>query len=193
MDERAVSLRDKIWATMGARFNAHRRLIRQHYAATFTTAMLSSYVVFIQLAPWFLKIDTNREVLTLLTAFLATSILILSLVEQARSREVRAERLHTCAMKLNLILDRLNNALECVQDPEKAIRTASEEYHQVLACVSENHDPIDHAMFKVQEASYYTMKWRTITFVRIRYVFLTYGVYFILAVGMPIVFLQWVI
>jgi len=197
MENRATELAEKIWVTKGARFNAHRRLNGRHYSSLTATALMSVYVVFLQLVPALAPANTLRidaGALTLLTAFLAMAILVLSIVEQGRSYQLRAERLHQCGMALNELYDEFENRrMQAAQTLPALLDDVSARYHTILRSVPENHDPIDNVLFRAQHRERFNVGMMSALTTHVKHAVITYGLSCALIVGFPIVAVIWFI
>jgi len=151
---------------------------------------MSVYVVFLQLGPALLPSQTihlDPGALTLLTAFLAIAILVLSLVEQGHAYQLRAERLHECGLALNKLYDELENRRSHEADgPALLLNEISERYHKILMSVPENHDPIDNELFRAQHRHDFSVGASMSSRIHVKYVVLTYGLPWALIVGFPI-------
>lgn len=197
MPDRASELAQKIWVTKGARFNAYRRLNGKHYSSLTATALMSVYVVFLQLVPALLPANTiHRDpgTLTLLTAFLAIAILVLSLLEHGRSYQLRAERLHQCGQELNELYDDFENKRQASATVSPSLLDEiSNSYHRILKSVPENHDPIDNDMFRAQHSDDFNVGWFRALGIRVRYILNIHALPSILIVGFPILAAIWLL
>jgi hypothetical protein len=194
MKERTEVLAKKIWVTKGARFNAHRRLTAKHHSFLAATAFMSVYVVFLQLIPIFLPADrvgVDEHILSLVTAFLAIAILVLSLLEHGRSYQLRAERLHKCGMELNDLYDELENRKNSGAATPDVVDGISQRYHQALRSIPENHEPIDNLLFRAQHRSDFGMNAAKTIWAYVWYVLATRGLAALLIFGFPLLVLLW--
>ena len=196
MEDRAAVLAEKIWVTKGARFNAHRRLNAKHYSSLTATALMSVYVVFLQLVPMFLgsaAAGLDERTLSLLTSFLAIAILVLSLLEQGKSYQLRAERLHMCGMALNRLYDELENERAQVPAvPASLLDDISQRYHEALRSVPENHDPIDNDVFRAQHREHFKVGRLALTRTYVSYYLGTRGLAWLLTVAFPAATVLWI-
>ena len=197
MSDRARDLAEKIWITKGARFNAYRRLNAKHHLSLTSTALMSVYVVFLHLGPALVPTETIRldpGALTLLTAFLAIAILVLSLLEHVRSYQLRAERLHQCGQALNELYDRLENRRRSeTGTPPPLLDEISEEYHRILKSIPENHDPIDNDLFRAQHRHHFGICiLKTLGF-RVKHTVFTYVLAWAFIIGFPILAVIWLL
>ena len=197
MSDRARKLAEKIWITKGARFNAYRRLNAKHHSSLTATALMSVYVVFLQLGSALVPSETIRldpGALTLPTAFLAIAILVLSLLEHGRSYQLRAERLHQCGQALNELYDRLKNQRSFGTDtPSSLLDEISEEYHCILKSIPENHDPIDNDLFRAQHRHHFGICIPKALGFRVKHAVFTYVLAWALIIGFPILAVTWLL
>lgn len=172
----------QIWRTIGARFNASRRLQRKQNASVFSISILSVYLMIeAVIPPSFIKnIDpvSINSVVILASVF----ILILSLLEARKSYELKAERLHNSAIALNKVygmwqLDKAN---------EVGARKCIEEYHVLISTCSENHEPIDDAVFRAAHRVDFNMCWLECKWIEIQNFIVTYWLYITLVLFPPL-------
>lgn len=153
----AHDLSRRIWTTKGARFNAHRRLVRQNEWSLRTIAFLSVYVTVLSvvtLVPAFaLPVKIQAEI-SLGVAALSLMILVFSLLESSRDYRVRAERLHLCAMELGRIQERVDFAIvQAGSQLAASVQSLTIEYDEAIRRCQENHDSIDNLMFRASYPS----------------------------------------
>lgn len=148
-----MRLLSKIWTTEGARFNAARRLKAMSRWSLAAQAFLSGYVLLATTAPVFVPFGlTPRDqgLLNLVLVGMALFILILTLLEAANSYEVRAERLHDCAVELS----KLKNELEILLNAGHLTAGTSlleyqQRYDSILGRYSVNHEPVDDKFYRL--------------------------------------------
>jgi len=143
----------RIWVTKGARFLAHRRLSTIHAWSTAAVAILSAYLLIASLIVSSTAVplsEHQRAQLNLVTTGMALVVLVLSLLEGSRNYLLRAERLHSCAVELGAIEQRVRLAQEISDHAGrlKVIATLSEDYHNALVRCGENHLPVDNSRFR---------------------------------------------
>lgn len=149
------ALRTQAWKTMGARYNAARRLRRRDRLANASIATFSAIaiaLVIIQKTYAFAAGSAADNFLTALSACLAVFILVISLMEWGSSNGVKAEWLHRNAEELNAFQGKLQLLL-CV--PTSApdwneVDRMREEYERLKASCPYNHDPVDLQRFAAQ-------------------------------------------
>lgn len=155
----------QIWTTKGARFNAHRRLMRQNEWSLRAIASLSVYITVLSIAivvPAFGVTPDAQSRISLLAAGMSLLIGVFSLLESSRNYAVRAERLHICAMQLGALLLRVAAAREVahgVATPD--LVALSQEYNAILSACQENHDDADYRLFCAQHPGDFNVSpWR---------------------------------
>lgn len=151
-DSPIEALDRKVWKTTGARFNASRRLVLNHYWSVAAVAALSVYSV---VAGLFLLVEATVDAgSTALSAALigaAIGILTLSLLESARSYQLRADRHHRCGMQLNELYSEIRYA--ALQEDGTSVMEMTQQYHLILQSYEDNHAPADYNMFLAQYAN----------------------------------------
>ena len=143
LDEEFKKFDKKIWCTIGARFNAYRRLQRRQNASIFSISILSFYLMVEAFVPEGTlppEAENWRKAFVVLSAVF---ILILSLLEARKSYELKAERLHNNAMEMNRLYDTFKISSS---DDEK--REKIENYHALITSCPENHEPCDKTLFR---------------------------------------------
>lgn len=157
LDSFAHDLSRRIWTTKGARFNAHRRLIKQNEWSLRAIAFLSVYVTVLSVAilvPAFGLSAKMQAEISVGVAGLSLLILVFSLMESSRDYRVRAERLHLCAMELGRIQQRVDFAIaEAGGQLATSVQLLAGEYEDAIARCQENHDAIDNLMFRASYPS----------------------------------------
>jgi hypothetical protein len=195
MSEHRQELQTKIWKTKGSRFNAYRRLMRRHRLSYRATSLMSVYVIFLALIPSvlpddFLKIDAT--LISVVTAFTAVAILVISLLEYAKSYELHADRLHQNAMQLSRLYDQLGAIIDRGLDEKRLgeeIDGINKSYHEMLNTVSENHEPGDYDLFKSQNRTHFELPILLSTFIRVRESVRTSFWYYFAIISFPIIVL----
>lgn len=143
LDEEFKKFDKKIWRTIGARFNAYRRLQRRQNASIFSISILSVYLTaeaFIPEGTLPPEAEKWRKAFVVLSAVF---ILILSLLEARKSYELKAERLHKNAIELNQLYDTFK-----ISSSEDEKKKKIEDYHGLIVSCPENHEPCDDALFR---------------------------------------------
>lgn len=193
MTDRGQNFATQIWKTSGSRFNAHARLQRQHHASVLTSALLSVYVVFVQVFGYELSSSGDPDRMALVgwgTAFLAMAILVVTLVESSQAYQLRADRLHRCGMDLKALHDELCNQLSRRKgNGELSADTMDDvtrRYHEIIRRYSENHDRGDFELFMTQHRADFDIGWWYALWVRFRESIRPAGFYYLVIAGIPI-------
>lgn len=184
----AQRLATRIWTTQGARYNAYRRLQRQHYLSLGAITLLSCYVIagsiaslvpgLIQAsAPWLGVLLTVSSVLTL----------ALSLLEAGKAAQLRSDKHHSCGIELLALNNRLESLLEAnaftVEDNIKY----SDDYTTILLRYSENHDQVDYDLFRAQHWKDFKISRIAAVHYRANWWVHTYAGYILLLIAPPLV------
>lgn len=99
----------KIEKTARSRFEAYRRMRRNRIWSNITLAIFSFYIIVINslvfIEPF--KSHNKNDVITLVTIFMSTFILVMSLLVGQRQYESREKTYHDCGKKLSEVKDRI--------------------------------------------------------------------------------------
>jgi hypothetical protein len=152
------SLRTMAWRTAGARYNAARRLRQREIFSTFSLALFSSLTIAVAFAQRIympLPGTTLDSYLTALSVCLGVFLLAISLMEWGAAHALKAEALHRNAeeltafqIKLRQVLAQMESGTPIADDRVDLLRL---EYETIKGRCAHNHEPIDHAMFSVQQ------------------------------------------
>jgi hypothetical protein len=143
----------KIWITKGARFNAYRRLRRQHELSLRAISFLSAYLIvgsIILLMPDIGLTEWGRRWAGLGTVAMSIFILVLSLLESSKNAQLRAEVHHRCGVDLAALYDQLRIAITTEQPDPGTLQGFARAYSDVLVRSNENHEPQDDLLFRAQ-------------------------------------------
>lgn len=147
-------LRTKMWKTIGARFNAARRLRAMHRWSLTAVSALSAYVIIVTALPVFVPLNitpTQQGWLNFALMGMAIFILVLSLLESSNSYELRAERLHDCATEISQIRNELELRLYShLTLSVEQISEYQQRYDDTIRRCRENHEPIDYQFFETK-------------------------------------------
>lgn len=156
MEKYVRSLKTQAWKTMGARYNAARRLKRRDRVAAATVAAFSAIsvgVVIVQKTYAFADGSEIDNFLTALSACIALSILVVSLMEWGAANAVKAEWLHKNAEELNAFQRKLDlikaqfGQSPCSWSDIDELRS---EYESIKERCPYNHEPLDLKEFEAQ-------------------------------------------
>jgi len=188
-------LAKQVWITKGARFNAHRRLIRQNEWSLRVIGCLSVYLTIVSIVivvPAFNVSPAMGAELTVVLAGLSLTLLVFSLLESNQNYLVKADHLHRCGMALGHVLHRISAILETEESGNTdVLNKLAEEYDAVLHDCGENHEPIDYDLLRAVNYSefgiscYWAMVTRNWIWVRL------YGIYFLVIAAPPILAIHW--
>jgi hypothetical protein len=158
-EETANDLKQKIWKTKGARFNAHQRLQNRHTWSITSISFLSVYVIILTLLvniSFITLSSTQNSIASFSAMVLSLFILVLSLMETSKSYEAKSREFHECGRQLSGIYDRLMismaawNSNQGNANIQKELFDIANEYNNILDKCHENHDIIDFELFKVE-------------------------------------------
>ena len=152
-----VDLRRASWRTMGARFNASRRLRRRDVFGTVSIAVFATISVVLAIIQRIYEFKAGTALdnyVTALSVALGFFVVIISLIEWGSAGPVKAEALYRNAEELTEYQRKLGQILS----DEEIINTEMltplrEEYEQIKRRCSFNHEPVDDALFRADHRS----------------------------------------
>jgi hypothetical protein len=173
---------DKMWLTYKARFNAHARLILQDIFCSIITAVLSLFIIIIniiQLVPDLIII--NQLITTCYTISLSIIILVMSLVFALSNRRKQAECFHACALEIQRIYGEYITRQNVLTDNEIIEYTGR--YADILSKYNINHSHSDHLKVKMTKEG---TKFKSILLYYIMTFFINYFILILLLI-VPII------
>jgi hypothetical protein len=138
-----------IWRTKGARFNAHRRLLKNQKVFTFVTAFSSIHLLSIsilQLTDLVKLSEAQSDWLSFISIVLSIIILAYSLAVSGEEYGLKSEKHHSCGIEL----DKVNTRLQLIGSSSNELADIANQYHQCLEKHMLNHDVVDDEYFQVQ-------------------------------------------
>lgn len=178
----------QVWKTKGARFNASRRLILNHYWSAAAVAFLSVYSVVagvVLLAGSNLQFNPTGVSIALIGV--SIGILTLSLLESARSYQLRADRHHRCGMELNELYSEVRYA--SVRGDDSVVPELTRKYHGILQKYEDNHAPADYEMFLAQHSDNFKLPWCKVVRAEVNWYWRSAGPYLAGIAAPPAIFL----
>lgn len=138
-------LKTKVEKTANSRFEAYRRMRRNRIWSNITLAIFSFYIIVINSLVFIEPFKSHNDVITLVTIFMSTFILIMSLLVGQRQYESRERTYHECGKKLSYLKDRITLDLEekqelSCQEKDFFLR----QYNEVLNQYNLNHVEFDY-------------------------------------------------
>ncbi len=189
----------KIWSTKGARFNANERLISLSRLSNLCISLLNSYLIGIGLLSVYSIYNSNvlnENTLAYSVTCLSIILLVFSQLENAKNMSKQAKDFHNCALELSQLYNKLRifKTLKSEQTENDKINFAEKiasQYEQILQ-KHENHDAIDHELFKSFKRKYHKLNILEATLIKLKYYFKTAFLYHLLIIAPPIL-LFWLI
>ena len=148
-------LSDKVWLTRNARFTAAKRMKRSRIGSTASVALLSAFVIAINLLVFLPEVNNETNIrITLGTIILSTFVLVMSLLITLLRYEWRENNYHHCAIELEHLNQQIQIRLSelianhggqddfesPVEDNEKFL----ESYTQIIKKYNLNHTMFDY-------------------------------------------------
>ncbi len=158
----AADLSRRIWITRGCRFAAQKRLNSRHVWSTWATAVLSVYIIAASVFAQFLPQSAlSQSVLNAGLIVASVLVLVLSIIEGGRGYQLRAERLHRCAVDLGKLESRLV-VLQSI--PPGTLRNSQiarlvRRYVEAIEACPDNHETLDYDSFRAQHPEDFAMSW----------------------------------
>lgn len=149
-------LRTQAWKTMGARYNATRRLRRREVVSTASISIFSAISIGLVILQKTYALEPGSTIdnyITALSALLALFILVISLVEWGAKNGERAAALHENAEELNAFQRKIAAKLTMAGGAQISDAILDElrcEYETIKLSCPYNHDPSDLACFHAQ-------------------------------------------
>ena len=187
-DELLAELKARCWKTRGARFAAHRRLTRRHAWSTWAISMLSVYLIAGSAVALLVEGESARAVNVFLLSA-SVLVLVLSLIEASMAYQIRAERLHACAVALtDLELELVEVAGQDAGAARDArVVGARERYARITKECPENHSEADYDAFRARHRKDFQIGWWRATSWRLQSEVSTWGAYLV-AIFSPVAF-----
>lgn len=101
-------LSDKIWLTRNARFNAAKRMKRNHISSTAAVALLSASIIAVNLLAFVSGVSESEKIfITIASVVLSTFALVMSLLVAFLRYEWRESNYHQCGQELENLNQRI--------------------------------------------------------------------------------------
>lgn len=186
-------LSDKIWLTRNARFNAAKRMRRNHISSTASLALLSASVIAVNLLAFIDRTcESDKTLITIASVILSTFALVMSLLIALLRYESREDNYHQCGMELeNLnqkICIRIEELTPNSANPDNIVSPKEDnlkyqgDYVSILRKYNLNHTMFDYEYGSLTDTSKSPSS-MTIWWLRLRmYIFDVYILYWLIAI-----------
>ena len=148
-------LQTQAWITMGARYNAARRLKRRDLLATFSIASFSAIGIALAVVQKVYVQKNTPELdsyITVVSACIGLFVLVISLIEWGASGAVKADALYRNAEMLNQFQRKIELDLASSIALDELLATSRrQEYEEIKAGCAYNHEPVDDVLFRAQQ------------------------------------------
>ncbi|MDP3654055.1 MAG: SLATT domain-containing protein [Rhodoferax sp.] len=149
------TLQTQAWRTMGARYNAARRLKRRDWIATFSIAIFSAIGIALAVVQKVYVHTGTPDLDNYITVFsvcIGLFVLVISLIEWGTSGSVKADALYRNAELLNRHQRKIGQILAESGEPSDVVATdLREAYEAIKESCSYNHEPVDDLLFQAQQ------------------------------------------
>ena len=149
----ANELYDRMWKTKSARFNAYHRLNKTQYLSSYSTSLLSVYVIVLALFQPYDLIEDQRTInmLNLIATCVSITLLVFVLMESSMQYNLKAEKFHDCAKKIGKLFKKFefvreNKSLSS-KEKYKKYSQIQKKYNEIID-LYDNHLPIDFNYFQ---------------------------------------------
>lgn len=146
-------LYDRIWKTKSARLNAYQRLSKTYFLSSYSTSLLSVYVIILSLLQPF-KIVSNVETIQTInfaTICVSVTLLVFVLMESSMQYNLKAEKFHDCAKAVSKLFKKYEfikeNSTLTEEDKFVKYKKIQSKYDKIID-LYENHRPIDFKFFQ---------------------------------------------
>jgi hypothetical protein len=146
-----TDLRNRAWTTSGSRHNAARRLRTRSKLSLATIALVSAIGVAVPLVAANQYLSPHRSGLDMYASLLSLFILVVAIIEGAAGFDAKADALFSNAERLNSFRMRMNVFLADADSQNvSALRNMIDEYEQLKASCTVNHEVVDFYLFKAR-------------------------------------------
>ena len=186
-------LSDKIWLTRNARFNAAKRMRRNHISSTASLALLSASVIAVNLLAFIDgTCESDKTLITIASVILSTFALVMSLLITLLRYESREDNYHQCGMELEnlnqIICIRIEELTPNSANPDNIVSPKEDnlkyqgDYVSILRKYNLNHTMFDYEYGSLSDTSKSPSS-MTIWWLRLRmYIFDVYILYWLIAI-----------
>ena len=185
-------LSDKIWLTRNARFNAAKRMKRNHVSSTAAVALLSASVIAVNLLAFIDDMsDSNKTLIAIASVVLSTFALVMSLLVTLLRYEWREYNYHQCGLDLENLnqqicirIDELTaNAVkkDDVVSPSEDNLKYLDSYTKVLKKYNLNHTMFDYKYGSLSDTSKQPGSFAKLLLDLRMYIFDVYMLYWLIA------------
>ena len=187
-------LSDKIWLTRNARFNAAKRMKRNHISSTAAVALLSASVIAVNLLAFLDGVsESNKTLITIASVVLSTFALVMSLLVALLRYEWREDNYHQCGLELENLNQRI-----CIRIDELTanafnkddVASSSDEnleyqkaYASILKQYNLNHTKFDYDYGRLSDTSKQLSCLESIILNLRMYIFDVYMLYWLIAIA----------
>lgn len=192
-DSSVEELYDRIWKTKSARFNAYHRLSKTHVLSSYSTSLLSVYVIVLSLLQPFCIIENTNTIkyINFASACVSIMLLVFVLMEGSMQYNLKAEKFHDCAKSLGRLFKKIELVKENPDmdetDKYKKINKIAKKYDNIID-LYDNHKPIDFEYHRAINGLKGYSKFK-VWFIKFRYRYLVYFYYYIAIYLVPFLLL----
>lgn len=178
---------EKIWKTKGSRYQAYNRLRAQYRFSQFGISIISLYIVALSIIPMYFTLDDlTNKVLQILTVVSSIFIIILSLLENSKSYELKADILHRSANEMSAIFNKFQFLVRQKTVTDADALATIQSYDSIIKNCVFNHEDIDYDLFRLCDPKIFELKPYDIIFLHIKCFVINYGLFVALILMPPV-------
>lgn len=153
MDNETEKLASSMKSTAASRFNASKRLKRLDVRLTALAAFTAALVILLSVAPFIWEIsERGNQLIAALTVGLSLTMLAASLLQFASAFGVDAELHHRSALQIQALRRAMVASAKAENWSLDSYLEFSKRYSDVLELYALNHDDIDFARYRLENA-----------------------------------------
>lgn len=153
MDNETEKLASSMKSTAASRFNASKRLKRLDVRLTALAAFTAALVILLSVAPFIWEIsERGNQLIAALTVGLSLTMLAASLLQFASAFGVDAELHHRSALQIQALRRAMVASAKAENWSLNSYLEFSKRYSDVLELYALNHDDIDFARYRLENA-----------------------------------------
>lgn len=149
LNEELERLKNRVYITMSARFEAYRRMKRRKISSTVSLALLSLSIIGYNILQLCTGFEKYNEVITAVTIMLSVFVLALSLLVSYLNYSEKEHKYYECGLKLSTLYDKIT-LHATPSTPLEVVEKFFNEYDHILGECGVNHINIDNLRARVR-------------------------------------------
>lgn len=155
-----------MYITKGARFNSHKRLETKSRLSNLTIALLTSYIIIVNLVglsqSQLITQSIDTTFIALISTALSILVLVFSQIEYSNGYRVDAEKYHQCAKEISAVYYELRQAILSDKINEKKKEDLYVEFRKNYTNIIsrfDNHHTMDYNRHKIEHPNDFDLSW----------------------------------